>query len=340
MIALLVMPALASARPLPLKMIWGPLTLPNGHSAFPTYRKLGVKVYQIELLWNDAAPTRPRDPTNPRDRAYVWPSYLDQAVRAARHAHIAVCILVQRTPDWANGGRGSTWTPNNPADYGKFLIAAARHYSSVRYWMIWGEPNRNPEFEPMPSEAPAGPRAYALVLNAGYHALKSVSRHNVVIGGDTMTYGDVAPPNFIKWMRLPNGKPPPLDYFGHNPYSDRLPRLSQRPNVPLERDLSDIDTMEKQLRRTYHRTVPLWVSEYSISSDHPNRAFAFSVSRQRQASFVAAAFRLVNSVNYVAGLGWYDLLDESPPGPSALTTGLMTSTGQPKPAFFAFEHAR
>src|SRR5947209_12477501 len=170
MIALLVMPALASARPLPLKMIWGPLTLPNGHSAFPTYRKLGVKVYQIELLWNDAAPTRPRDPTNPRDRAYVWPSYLDQAVRAARHAHIAVCILVQRTPDWANGGRGSTWTPNNPADYGKFLIAAARHYSSVRYWMIWGEPNRNPEFEPMPSEAPAGPRAYALVLNAGYHA--------------------------------------------------------------------------------------------------------------------------------------------------------------------------
>jgi hypothetical protein len=42
----------------------------------------------------------------------------------------------------------------------------------------------------------------------------------------------------------------------------------------------------------------------------------------------------------VAGLGWYDLLDESPGVSGHLTTGLMTYEARPKPAFFAYQHAR
>jgi hypothetical protein len=322
-----------------LKMIWGPGVLPTGRSAFPTYHELGVNVYEIQLLWDDVALAKPKHPRNPRDRAYRWPASVDQAVRDARRYGIRVCLLVQRTPAWANGGRANTWAPNNAADFGHFLVAASRRYPSVRYWMIWGETNRNPDFYPMPPSSPVGPRRYALVLNAAYHALKSVRRSNIVIGGDTMTYGNVHPPDFIRWMRLPNGKPPPLDYYGHNPYSDRFPRLRGRPYAPGERDLSDVDTLESQLRRTYHRTVKLWLSEYSISSDHTNRAFAYAVSRRRQADWLTAAFRLVDSIDYVAGLGWYDLIDESSSVPRHLTTGLMTSALKPKPAFYAFQHA-
>jgi hypothetical protein len=45
------------------------------------------------------------------------------------------------------------------------------------------------------------------------------------------------------------------------------------------------------------------LSEFTISSDRANRAYNFSVSRKEQARWVRAAFRLVNKVDYVAGLG-------------------------------------
>ena len=39
----------------------------------------------------------------------------------------------------------------------------------------------------------------------------------------------MAPTDFIKWMKLPNGLPPRLDYYGHNPFSLRFPKLSKTP---------------------------------------------------------------------------------------------------------------
>ena len=46
LVAALVHPAAASASE---KAIWGPVTLPNGNSAFPTYQHLGVDTIQFAL---------------------------------------------------------------------------------------------------------------------------------------------------------------------------------------------------------------------------------------------------------------------------------------------------
>jgi hypothetical protein len=322
------------------KMIWGPVVLPNGQSAFPIYHELGVNVFQIDLSWAQAAPTRPIDARDPTEPAYRWPAELDQALQQAAFYGIRVCLLVQGTPSWANGGRSSKWAPNDPADYGQFLIAAARRYPSVRDWMIWGEPNRNGNFEPMPADSPVGPRRYALLLDAAYRALKQVSSADVVIGGNTWSFGTVEPASFLRWMRLPDGNPPPLDDYGHNPFSIRFPDLREPPYYPGGRDIDDIDTLEAQLASTYHRQVKLWLSEFTVSSDHDNRAFAFHVTRKQQARWLTAAFALASSVDYVAGLGWYDLLDEPPSAPGQLTQGLMSWNLKPKPAFSAYEHAR
>jgi hypothetical protein len=335
-------PALAATRtdgPVP-KMIWGPVTFPNGSSAFPTYHRLGVNVFQIDLTWADTASTRPADPDNPSDPAYQWPAELSQAIAQAARYKIKICLLVQGTPGWANGGRASDWAPTRASDYANFLTAAARRYPSVHLWMIWGEPNRAGNFNPMPPNSKVGPRRYALVLNAGYHALKNVSKANIVIGGDTWSFGTVEPADFVKWMRLPNGKPPPLDYYGHNPFSRRFPNLSEPPYYPGGRDINDIDTLDAQLDQVYHRPVPLWLSEFTVSSNHGNRAFSFSVSPAEQAKWLTAAFRLADSVNYVAGMGWFDLVDQPPlPDNQALTTGLMTYQLQPKPAYDAYQRA-
>jgi hypothetical protein len=330
----------ARAHPRALKAIWGPVALPNGRSAFPSYHRLGVKVFQIDLNWADVATSRPADPEDPADPAYSWPAELDQAVAQAAHYGIRVCLLVQDSPGWANGGRASTWAPTNASDYGSFLVAASRRYPTVRQWMIWGEPNRDGNFEPMPANSKVGPRRYALVLKAAYDGLKRASPNNIVIGGDTWSFGDVEPADFVKWMRLPNGKPPPLDYYGHNPFSIRFPKLSEKPYFPGGRDINDVDTLETQLRGVYHRRVPLWLSEFTVSSDHPNRAFSFAVSRKNQARWISAAYRLVDSVGYVAALGWFNLVDEPPSVARGLTNGLMTWNLQRKPAFSAYEHAR
>jgi hypothetical protein len=335
-------PAVAATRtdgPVP-KLIWGPVTFPDGSSAFPTYHRLGVNVFQIDLTWAETAPSRPANPDNPSDPAYQWPAQLNQAIAQAARYHIKICLLVQGSPGWANGGRASDWAPNRASDYANFLTAAARRYPSVQLWMIWGEPNRAGNFKPMPTNSKVGPRRYALLLDAGYQALKGVSKANIVIGGNTWSFGTVEPADFVKWMRLPDGKPPPLDYYGHNPFSARFPNLNEKPYYPGGRDINDIDTLDAQLDRVYQRPVKLWLSEFTVSSNHANRAFSFAVSRQNQAKWLTAAFRLADSVNYVAGMGWFNLVDETPlPDHQNLTTGLLTYRLTPKPAYYAYRRA-
>lgn len=174
------------------KAIWGPVTLPSGGSAFPTYRDLGVDTFQYTLNWATVAPQRPANPANPDDGSYRWPAELDQAVAAAAASRINVALLVTRSPSWANGGRSQIHAPD-PGAYAEFVAAASRRYPSVKRWMIWGEPNRSDRFQPNSEGAPESARAYAPILDAAYGSLKGVSPRNIVIGGMTWTGGEVKP---------------------------------------------------------------------------------------------------------------------------------------------------
>ena len=331
-----------------VKAIWGPVSMPDGSSAFRIYRDLGVRVFQIGLRWDVAAASRPAQPTNPNDPAYTWPKDLDYAVREGRRYGIKVAIMAVASPPWANGGRPWQWAPNN-SDYARFLTAASRRYRSVRHWMIWGESNRPDVFQPIPKYSPVGPRRYATLLNSAYRALKRRNRRNIVIGGMTFSFGPVRPRDFLRWMRLPNGKPPPLDWYGHNPFSPRFPNLRHHGyrGAPGARDMSDIDTFAGEVRRTYkarysfrRRGPRLWLSEYTISSDRGSSEFNFYVSRREQARWVTAAYRIACRAPYIAGLGWIGLLDDPATAPRGVTSGLMTYEGHRKPAYFAYKRAR
>jgi hypothetical protein len=322
-----------------LKAMWGPSTLPDGSSAFPVYKQLGVQVLQHQLSWRQVATRRPANPRDPADPAYVWPASLDRAVAEGDHNGIRSLLMVKRTPDWANGNQGEQWVPTRLRDYADFMVAAARHYRSVRYWMVWGEPTRGDSFKPMPPNATRGPRIYARMLNQSYGALKGVRRSNIVIGANTWTVGVVSPPKFVRWMKLPNGKRPRMDWFGHNPFSVRSPRLSRRTYSGDVRDISDVDTLRREIKRAYPRRTPrLWLSEFTVSARRANRAFTFFVSERTQARWIRDAFRIACRKRYVAGLGWYTLLDE-PEAPGGLTSGLLYADGRPKPAYSAYRKA-
>jgi hypothetical protein len=342
-LAALVLTLLIASAPAPAaaaeKAFWGPAILPDGTSAFGLYDELGIDTLQFTVRWADVAPTRPAVATDPADPAYRWPAGVDAAALGAPRHGIRLSLLVTGAPPWANGDRAPNWRPDRAQDLGDFLAAAGRRYPAVRRWMIWGEPNRADRFQPNAPGSATGPRAYASLLDAAYAALKRASRQNIVIGANTWTGGTVKPADFLRLMRLPDGRPPRLDWLGHNPFPFRFPKLAQKPLPGGYRDISDIDTISRDARRIYGRRVALWLSEYTIQSEHGSPVFATYVSRAMQARYLTAGFHVADALgSAVAGLGWLGLLDE-PPAPDSANSGLLTYALQPKPAFAAMVRA-
>jgi hypothetical protein len=333
------------------KAIWGPVEF-RGASQFPTYKRLGVGIYQTSISWPDVAATRPVDPTNPSDPAYSWPSHIDQAIAAAQQADIQVSILLGRAPAWANGGRSSIWAPNRPGDFADFAAAASRRYPAVRHWMIWGEPSKPDRFQPLvgakgrrlSGSQRRGPRRYAQILDASYAALKGVNPRNLVIGGNTWTAGEMVPFNFIRSMRLPSGRRPRMDLYGHNPFTARHPSLQETPLAFGTADMSDLDTLARWLDRNGYRDrrrrpLRLFLSELTLPTDHPNYEFPIYLSWRAQARWLGAALRIARRFKRVYTLGYLGLYDEAPRADGLeVNRGLITYDGRRKPAYRVFRN--
>ena len=314
----------ADARQSVKKSIWGPVRV-NGVSQFPIYRDLGAGSYQTSLNWSSIAPTRPARPTNPADPAYQWPADLDDAIREARGSGIRFALLLQGSPPWANGGRDPRFAPGQPSDFANFATAASRRYPGVRLWLIWGEPTRRANFQPLFHERRdrpltrrmrRGPHTYARLLDAAYGALKRANRRNLVIGGNSFVTGDVSPLNWIKNLRLPNGRPPRMDMYGYNPFSARRPNLRRRPLGHGFADFSDLDTLagwvDRYLGRPGGRGKKLFLSEFFIPTDHFNFEFNFFVSRRTAASWLGSALGITRRWSRIYTLGWFSLYDDPP----------------------------
>jgi hypothetical protein len=350
-LVLVALPATAVSAPSPKKAIWGPVTR-NGVSQFPIYRDLGAGIYLTDLNWAAIAPSRPRSPKNPADRRYHWPAELDYAIREGRRYGIQVAIVLSGAPRWANGHRDWRWAPRRPSDFARFAYAASRRYRSVRHWMIWGEPTRRRNFQPLLPERRGhpltrrmrrGPHIYAQILDSAYAALKRRSRRNLVIGGDSFTTGDVSPLNWIKNLRLPDGRPPRMDMYGHNPFTARRPLLGGPPLGDGFADFCDLPRLARWVDRYLgrprgRRRMKLFLSEFFWPTDHPNHEFNFWVDRSTAAVWLSDALRGTRSSSRIYTLGWFSLYDDRPrPGGDEVNRGLLTFDGQKKPAYFAYQ---
>lgn len=329
------------------KGFWGPISV-DGKSQFPLYERLGVTIYQMALSWSSVAPTRPSDPRDPRDPAYRWPPAVDEAIAQAERRNMKVLIMLIGSPPWANGGRSSEYAPRRPSDFADFVRAAARRYSAVRHWMIWGEPSRSNNFKPLVPQ-PLGtritaaqkraPRRYARLLDAAYGQLKAQRRSNLVIGGNTYVTGEVRPPDWVRSMKLPSGRPPRMDLYGHNPFSFRNPDLRNPPSTQDLVDFSDLGRFDRQIQRYLgrprHKRIRLFLSEFTVPTA-PDSEFNFYVSRRTQAKWITNAFRVARKIR-AYGLGWIHLYDDPPvPGHTSVNGGLLTHDGRRKAGFYAF----
>jgi hypothetical protein len=348
---LLATPPGASANVSTHKLIWGPYNA----KAFDTYAELGAGLYEITINWSRIARSKPANPTDPDDPAYEWTPAVSEAIANAKEDGIQVVLEVSGAPGWANGGKPWRWAPKNPQDYANFVAAASKEWPQVHYWQIWGEPCRRENFMPLAGHVEGltltraqrrGPEHYAQILDDSYESLKQVDPGNIVIGGNTFSGGDIRPLTFIKYLRLPNGKPPRMDMYGQNPFGYRRPDLSQgliNPGSGVA-DFSDLDVVAQYVDKYLSRAgrnkgkLPLFLSEYFLPTDHSNWEFNYWVSRKTAASWLMDAFKIADHWHRIYTLGWFELEDEQPNGlGTEVDRGLLTSKGAKKPAYYAFK---
>jgi hypothetical protein len=318
----------------------------DGQSLFPTYRALGTKIYEDDLFWNAIARHRPRHPRSPADPAYAWPPEVDQAIREAKRYGMQVALQIIGAPRWANGNKAPKWATFGKRRFADFAIAASRRYPSVHLWMIWGEPDRSHNFRPLTPARPflplnahqrIAPHLYARILDAAYGALKRVSSANVVIGGMTDTAASISPQQWIENMRLPDGRAPRLDMYGHNPFNSRAPNLSNPPSPGQQLDFSDLGRLaqlvDSNLGRPENPEPKLFLSEWTIPTA-ADLEFNFYVDPRVQALWITDALRIARQDPRIYALGWIHLYDTPPQSAG----GLIQANGKKKPGFFAWKH--
>lgn len=289
---------------------------------------------------------RPKNPTNWRDPAYEWPSYLTEAIREAKRHGMVTTIQIIGAPKWANGGRKWNYPPNRPSDYGDFAAAISERYPEVRHWMVWGEANSKRAFSmvvdaPMTSRTKLNakqaraPRHYAEILDAAYVALKDVNKRNLVIGGNTyLSSGHpvVRPYQWIRYLRLPNGSRPRMDMWGHNPYSFRRPNLEAQPSPRGRVDFSDLGRLANSLDRTFPGPpLRLYLSEWGVPTGL-DQDLEFEVDPDTAVKWVNSAFEIVREWDRIYTLGWSVPVDTD-----RNPQGLLDMDLEAKPTYKAFK---
>jgi len=333
----------------PKKAMWGPTEI-NGTSAFPVYKDLGVGIYETQLHWYDIAPTtRPKNPTDPTDPAYQWPVGFDKTIAEAQQNGMQVSIMLIGTPPWANGNKPNRFAATNPADFGDFAAAAAKKYPSVHLWMIWGEPNRAPNFQPLvPAKnrtslrlTPAqqvGPRVYAQLVDAAFVGIKGVNAADKIIAGNTFTSagpGAIYPYQWIKYMKLPNGQRPRFDMWGHNPYGFKIPNLKDPVSPRGIVAFADLNRLLRALDKAFApRKLPLFLSEWGVPVGFKDKDLLYAVPPTMANKWIRAGYRIARTNRRIFTLGWVHPLDTS-----LSSQGLFTLSGQKKPSYNFFKGA-
>jgi hypothetical protein len=267
------------------------------------------------------------------------------------------------TPAWANGGQDQRYPPLKATDLRDFARAAARRYDgtytgpdgrvlpAVRYWIAWNEPN-NPNFLLPQFRLVAkrwvieSARQYAKICNAVVNGVRLVKRNQgkVACGATgprgnnnpTSTRPSVSPIAFLRAMKVAKARG--FKAYAHHPYYGSKnetpttpPPQGSRGQPTTAVTLGNFDVLAQEVARLYGN-VRLWVTEYGYQTNPPDRIFG--VTNRLQALYLQEAYAIVKSHPKIDMFLWFLLQDE--PLLGGWQSGLLTQSGQKKPAFPAF----
>jgi hypothetical protein len=325
----------------------------------------GASVIHTTASWAGLAPTKPANAANGDDPAYKLAD-LDELVFQSGIYGLRVMIDINGTPKWANGGKTPNVMPTHLADLTAFAKMLATRYNghhghgAVALWSVWNEPNLQlfltPQFSPTKtvtafktvkgkkvaykktSFTVVGPANYAKLFKSAYAGIKSGNPLAKVAIGETSARGrdkplagvsaSIAPGTFAKYLaKVPGLK---FDAWAHHPYptSPNLPPTQKvrYPNVAL----LTLPTFEASLKTLFHRSVPVWITEYGHQTKPPN---AHGVSYATQAKYAVQALNIAKNDPNVQMFIWFVFHDSAG---NPWQSGLYAASGAQKPAYDSF----
>ena len=341
-------------------------------------QRLGVDSIRVNLIWNRAAPSpygthKPRfDDQDPA--SYDWSAY-DAFVGAASARHFNVMFTVTGpVPAWASRCGGSLKRRGvckpNAGWFGHFAQAAGRHFTTVRRWSVWNEPNQAGWLYPQWSRYKGRYRPYApgLYRSLAYAAIGGL-RHSGHSGdrillGETAPIGrhtgswakrSMSPADFIagvfcidsRGRRLRGAdasaqgchrhfRRMQVTGFAHHPYTRGAaadPRSRVAPGDITLSSLGRLSTVLHRAARVHNapRSLPVYLTEFGVQTNPPDRYSGVSLTRQAE---------WLNESDYMAyrsfarSVSQYELYDD--PGVQAFQTGLRFRNGRGKPSLAAY----
>jgi len=344
----------------------------NPDVVFPMLRQLRSQLLRINLQWggpNAVAKRRPARPTNPNDPAYDWAIY-DRTVNYAQQYGLKVVFAIIGTPPWANKAAGLNVAPTNPLDLQRFAAAAATRYSGtfeaadgrilppVLRWLAWNEPNTpvflRPQFRLVRGKQVIQSAIdYAKICNA---IVKGVQVTRVgaakVACGVTAPRGNnnpntsrqsVSPIAFLRAMHKAGAKG--FSAYAHHPYyggpretPSTPPPGGTRGQAATAVTLGNINTLIAEVTRLFGRKR-IWITEYGYQTRPPDPIFGVSLANQ--AKYLTEAYGIARRHPRIDMFLWFLLRDERQAFiESGWQSGLLTATGQKKPAYSAFQRLR
>ncbi len=339
----------------------------DGNVVFDRMHGAGATVVRLTLSWYAIAPSDPPldfNAQDPFDPAYDWQDTDDKIKSALAHG-LEPYLAVNSSPAWARSGKKGGGAPPNPADFARFMRAAADRYDGrypglprIRYWQIWIEPNVNKFFKPQYVDGrPVAPAKYAALVNAAAAAIHGVWADNKVIAGGlspfTVTFGEtktIGPMRFMREMLCMTKANRPragcsrrvhLDIWSHHPYTSGGP--AHHAVKPDDVSLGDLPKMKALLMAAYraHHVVTtakpgFWVTEFSWDTNPPDPK---AVPIKLQSRWTAEALYVMWKVG-ITVVTWLELRDD--PYPALATQsglyfrGATLAQDKPKPTLTAF----
>ena len=319
---------------------WSPTRAENLRSAAVT----GASVIHTAATWATLAPTKPANAANGDDPAYKLDD-LDELVFQAGLYGLRVMVNISGTPKWANGGKAPNVLPTNLGDMTTFARMLAARYSGrsghgvVGLWSVWNEPNIQLFLTPQyVGKKIVGPANYAKLYRAAYAGIKAGNPAAKVAIGETSARGrdkplpgvsdSVAPGTFAKLLAQQKGLK--FDAWAHHPYptSPNLPPLQKvrYPNVTL----STLPKFEADLKTFFHRSVPIWITEYGHETK-PGEPHG--VTPAQQAAYAKQALTVAKNDPNVQMFIWFVFRDTAG---NPWQSGLIGTNGVQKPAYDEF----
>jgi hypothetical protein len=304
----------------------------------------GSTVIHTTASWPGLAPTKPADASDGGDPAYQL-SDLDDLVATAGLFHQRVMIDITGTPKWANGGLTPNRMPTRLSDLTTFARMLATRYNGVSghgtvgLYSVWNEPNLQLFLSPQyAGKKIVGPANYAKLYKAAYAGIKAGNPSARVAIGETSARGrdkplttasaSVAPATFARLVAQTKGLR--FDAWAHHPYptAKNLPPTQKvrYPNVTL----STLPQFEKDLKKWYHRAVPIWITEYGHETKPGDPQ---GVSTATQAAYARQSLTIARNDPNVQMFIWFTFRDSSS---NPWQSGLESPSGAHKPSYNAF----